>query len=80
MKKLSVKLEHGYGVNSLEAEFDFASHRVYALYVPNGVMKSSFAKTFRDLSEGVPSSDRIFTGRVCTREIKDGTGTRSTGL
>jgi hypothetical protein len=74
MNKLTVKLENCYGIKSLEAEFDFSKDPVYAIYAPNGAMKSSFAKTFRDVSENVASSDRIFPKRACARSIKDETG------
>ena len=30
------------------------------IYAPNGVMKSSFSKTFEDISNGKPTADRIF--------------------
>jgi aryl-alcohol dehydrogenase-like predicted oxidoreductase len=53
MKKLNVELEHCYGIKKLKAEFDFdASGKVFAIYAPNGVMKTSFANAFRDLILG----------------------------
>src|SRR5215216_4072827 len=74
MKKLSVGLENCYGIKKLEYKFDFSRERVYAIYAPNGVMKSSLAQTFADLAAGQPSSDRIFPARVSSRIISDEKG------
>lgn len=70
MKKLLVELEHCYGIKKLRAEFDFESNGdIFAIYAPNGVMKTSFANTFRDLSQGIDSSDRIWQKNVTKRVI-----------
>jgi hypothetical protein len=74
MKKLNVKLENCYGIKKIEHTFDFSSPPVYAIYAPNGSMKSSLAQTFKDLAEGSASKDRIFPARVCTRKITDESG------
>jgi hypothetical protein len=74
MKKVVVALEHCYGIKKLKTEFDFSQSNVYALYAPNGAMKSSFALTFKDASEGAASKDRIFPARASTRKITDETG------
>lgn len=74
MKKVSVELENCYGIKKLEYKFDFSRETVYAIYAPNGVMKSSLAQTFADLAAGQPSSDRIFPARVSSRKISDEKG------
>lgn len=74
MNKLTVDLENCYGIKKLQAEFDFATHKAYAIYAPNGAMKSSLAQTFKDIAESALSKDRIFTKRVCRRDIKDEIG------
>ncbi len=74
MEKLSIQLENCYGIRTLTHEFDFEKTRAAIVYAPNGVMKSSFAKTFSDLSEGRDSVDRIFSNRVTKRLITDQTG------
>ena len=74
MKKLTVQLENCYGIRKLDSAFDFTDQNVYAIYAPNGAMKSSFAQTFRDTSEGTPSRDRIFPDRPCSRKIVDENG------
>jgi hypothetical protein len=75
MKKLKLDLKNCYGIKSLVHEFDFADQNVYAIYAPNGSMKSSLAQTFRDVSNGIPSKDRIFLNRPTSRSITDETGT-----
>ena len=74
MKKLSVDLENCYGIQALHAQFDFSKNRVYAIYAPNGAMKSSLAQTFKDVADDVPSKDRVFPARVCSRRIADENG------
>ncbi|MFR0894562.1 MAG: hypothetical protein ACLSGF_06845 [Alistipes onderdonkii] len=51
MNKTSINLKNCYGIPALTYEFDFTEHDSYVIYAPNGVMKTSFAKTFKDLSE-----------------------------
>jgi hypothetical protein len=59
MNKLKVNLKNCYGIQSLDQEFDFASTnprkpkaKAYAIYAPNGLMKTSFSKTFEELAKG----------------------------
>src|SRR3989344_3152768 len=70
MKKLKLDLKNCYGIQKLERDFDFSNNETYAIYAPNGVMKTSFAKTFKDLSLGLNSKDLIFPERETIREIK----------
>lgn len=74
MNKILIDLKYCYGINKLKVEFDFSSKRTYAVYSPNGVMKTSFSKTFIDLSNGRDSLDLVFPDRVTKREIKDENG------
>ena len=74
MKKLRVDLEHCYGIKNLDREFDFSERSTYAIYAPNGAMKSSFAQTFRDIADSKPSKDRIFTSRTSKRNVTDENG------
>ena len=60
MKKLIVDLENCYGIKKLKTEFDFSKREAYAIYAPNGSMKSCLAQTFKDVADGVASRDRIF--------------------
>jgi len=74
MNKLNVDLENCYGIKKLQAQFDFSQHNVYAIYAPNGAMKTSLAQTFKDVADASASKDRIFPARVCTRKITDENG------
>lgn len=74
MKKLNIDLENCYGIKKLNSELDFSDKNVIAIYAPNGVMKTSFAKTFKDLMLGNKTADRIYTDRVTKREIKNEKG------
>ncbi len=64
METLKINLSNCYGIQSLDEVFDFSTgangkSRVYAVYAPNGVMKTSFSKTFDDLSRGdLPKEER----------------------
>lgn len=70
MKKISIRFENCYGIRNLKYSFDFSNGcTIYSLYSPNGVMKTSFAKTFRDLSQNTDSRDLVFPDRVTKREI-----------
>ena len=75
MKKLKIELEHCYGIKKLSTEFEFTENKsVFAIYAPNGLMKTSLANTFKDISEGRESSDRIWKGNETIRKITDENG------
>jgi hypothetical protein len=69
METINLKLKNCYGVKSLECSFDFSEKSTYAIYAPNGTMKTSFAKTFFDISLNRASSDLVFTERENVREV-----------
>jgi len=73
--KLNVDLKNCYGISELNHCFDFTNDSGYAIYAPNGFMKTSMSKTFDDYAKGKNSADLIFTDRVTTRALTDGTGT-----
>ncbi len=58
MEKLKISLKNCYGIRALDHDFSFKTStadpksKAYAVYAPNGLMKSSFAKTFDALSRG----------------------------
>lgn len=68
MKTLKVNFEHCNGITKLEHEFKF-SNRSFAIYAPNGTMKTSFAKTFNEYSSGIDSKDNAFPDNPSIREI-----------
>jgi hypothetical protein len=79
MNQVKVDLKNCYGIKSLRRDFDFKKSSVYALYAPNGVMKSSLAKTFQDAADQKPSEDRIFKDRKTERRILDENGNEIQG-
>lgn len=74
MDKLTIDLEHCYGIKKLQATFDFTKRRSVAIYAPNGAMKSSLAETFRDIGSGQQSKDRVFPKRTTVRAVTDEKG------
>ena len=59
MNKLKVELQHCYGIEKLNHEFDFSECKTFVIYAPNGVMKTSFAKTLNDVANGKKPCDQI---------------------
>jgi len=73
MNKLKISLKNCYGIVSLDHEFDFDSSnsrgKAYAIYAPNGLMKTSFSRTFDALAKGdVPKEERY--NRISTHVIE----------
>lgn len=52
MQELQINLQYCFGIKELSHKFDFSNGRTFVIYAPNGVMKSSFAKTAKTLFEG----------------------------
>lgn len=73
MNKLNIQLEYCYGIKKLKKELNFGS-RTFAIYAPNGSMKTSLAKTFTDLMNGNETKDLVYPERTTVREIKDENG------
>lgn len=69
MKHLKVNLEHCYGINMLVHDFDFTKSHTCAVYASNGLMKSSFAKTFRDVGNGLKPQDVMFPSHATVCQI-----------
>ena len=69
MQKLKINLENCYGIKKLNCEFDFSNKNVHSIYAPNGIMKTSLTKTFKDLSNGEESADLMFPARTTIRDI-----------
>lgn len=74
MKKLKVKLERCHGVKKLETDFDFSKFKTYLIYAPNGTMKTSLAKTFKDYIQNQDSKDQVFDSSNYQRQILDENG------
>lgn len=69
MDSLLVELQYCYGIKKLQYDFRF-SNRTFAIYAPNGVMKTSFTKTLNDFANGTDSKDLAFSDRETIRGIK----------
>lgn len=75
MDVLDIKLENCYGIQKLDAKFDFKGTQktpdgsAFSIYAPNGFMKTSLARTFLDFQEGRDSQDLIFPTRTTIRAI-----------
>ena len=77
MNKVKINFKDCYGIQSLEYEFDFSpgtgqpgKPKAFALYAPNGSMKTSFAKTFDDLSrDKTPREERYNRPSTCVVEV-----------
>ena len=66
-----VNFEYCHGIKKLECDFEFNDNvHVIAVYASNGIMKSSFAKTFKDLQENTDTTDKIYPDANSIREIK----------
>lgn len=58
MSMLKVILKNCYGIKEFEHNFEFNNSaenpkaKAYAIYAPNGTMKTSFTKTFEDIAKG----------------------------
>ena len=77
MEKLKINLKNCYGIKSLEKEFDFETNangkaRAYAIYAPNGTMKTSFSKTFENLSKGSQPREERYKNVTTCEVVADG--------
>lgn len=74
MDNLKVRLENCYGISSLDEAFDLSNARgkakAYSIYAPNGLMKTSFSRTFDALSKGEkPKEERFNRQTTCIVEV-----------
>lgn len=70
MDNLKVHLENCYGISSLDETFDLSAvgrkAKAYSIYAPNGLMKTSFSRTFDALSKGEqPKEERFNRQTTC---------------
>ncbi len=75
MNRVQIDLEYCYGIKKLTTTFDFSNKSVVVLYAQNGVMKTSLAETFLDLSKGKRPSDRIVPSHTTICTVLDENGT-----
>lgn len=64
MDNLKVYLQNCYGISLLDETFDLSSAggkvKAYSIYAPNGLMKTSFSRTFDALSKGEQPKEERF--------------------
>lgn len=62
MDKIVCNLTNCYGIQSFQHEFDFSNTNAICVYARNGLMKTSFSKTFKKIqdSKGSEIKDEIF--------------------
>ena len=65
MDKLKIEFTNCFGIESLDHEFEFSRGNTYLIYARNGLMKTSFSKTFQMLQQGNDTDicDKIFGNR-----------------
>lgn len=73
MEKLTLKFENCYGIKKLEHEFDFSNFKTAVIYAGNGIMKTSFAKTFNDIATKKTPCDQLDDSLVSTFDVLDKT-------
>lgn len=74
MEKINVALKNCHGIRELNMDFTFKKGNAVAIYAPNGTMKTSFARTFKDFSRGEETADHVFPRRQTKRSISDAQG------
>ena len=71
MSTLKINFENCYGIRKLKREFVFSEeYSTFSIYASNGTMKTSFAKTFEDISKEHKPQDLVFSDRKTVCEIK----------
>lgn len=71
MNKLKIELKHCYGIKKLNHEFDFSNFKTTVIYAGNGIMKTSFAKTFSNLAEKKKPCDQLDDSLIPVCNILD---------
>lgn len=70
MTELEINIHNCYGIGKFEKKFDFSKANMYLIYAQNGIFKTSFAKTLKDIVDGKNPKDNIFTNRESNINIK----------
>lgn len=74
MEKIIIYFQNCYGIRKMQHEFDLSKGRAFVIYAPNGVMKTSFAQVFDDVSRGNQPKDRAFPYRETVYSIQNENG------
>lgn len=74
MNTVTIDFQNCYGIKKLNYKFDFKKHHNYILYASNGMMKTSFTKTFKALSNKRKPSDEVYERKtICDVKVDDST-------
>ena len=74
MTTLKIDFKNCYGIRSLQRYFEFSEeHSTFSIYASNGSMKTSFAKTFEDISKEEQPKDLVYPERktICKIKLND---------
>lgn len=71
MEKININFENCYGINKLNHTIDFKGKKGYIIYAPNGTMKTSFARTFEDISKNKDSKELVFNQEPIRKVTKE---------
>ncbi|MBK67625.1 MAG: hypothetical protein CMP22_05805 [Rickettsiales bacterium] len=75
LDKITADFKNCYGINSLKHTFDFTNNNTpVVIYAPNGVMKTSFAKTLHDYVSGASPKDIFYPDKVSSFSITESNG------
>ncbi len=75
MNKININWEHCFGITKLSQRLDFAGENVALIYAPNGLMKTSFAKTLKLYGQEKADKVKDVVADIAgTVEIKDEQG------
>lgn len=76
MNLVHVSLSNCYGIKSLNHSFEFgegrAQRKSFSIYAPNGLMKTSFTKTFDRLAQGKAPLEELFQRESLAEVLVDG--------
>lgn len=67
--KLQVNIQNCYGIGKFDKEFDFSNENMFLIYAQNGIFKTSFAKTLKDIIDGKTPKDNIFINRQSNANV-----------
>lgn len=70
MEKLSLNLKNCFGIQAFSEEFSFEKSKVQLIYAPNGVMKTSLAKTFQCIQQSREEPRDVLYNRPAEYSIK----------
>ena len=70
--KYQIRMQHCYGITALNHDLSFENRNMpVAIYAPNGLMKTSLARSFKDYSSGRDPSDLVYPERASSFTVLD---------